>query len=282
MKQLFFTLVAGCLLVACTGKKDDVQDDDTPTDMIAEPDTIEIADPDTLQLFEEREIPQSADVLFDDFFFSFATDERFQMQRVVFPLHGEGEEGEQTLSQEQWAEARLFSRQPFFSIIYDRDRDMEIQKDTNLTQVSVEWIHLNDDRLERYNFNRRNGQWLLTDFQSMAASQTPNGDFIRFYAQFVTDSVFQRESLCQPLRLISEADDEFDEGGEMELSPDEWFEFRKEMPMPEHVMMNINYGQPALSENKKVLMVEGMSNGLYVRYHFDRLNERWRLMTIEN
>jgi len=54
------------------------------------------------------------------------------------------------------------------------------------------------------------------------------------------------------------------------------------MPMPEGVMTNVNYGQPALSENRKILLVQGMSNEMYVKYKFDRLDGKWRLIEIEN
>ena len=52
--------------------------------------------------------------------------------------------------------------------------------------------------------------------------------------------------------------------------------------MPEGVMTNINYGQPSISQNRKILLVEGMSNGLYVKYKFDRTNGQWHLYEIEN
>ena len=82
--------------------------------------------------------------------------------------------------------------------------------------------------------------------------------------------------------MVAEEQSDEDEGGEAYLSPDEWFEFRQEMPMPEGVMTNINYGQPSISQNRKILLVEGMSNGLYVKYKFDRTNGKWRLYEIEN
>jgi len=127
-----------------------------------------------------------------------------------------------------------------------------------------------------------NGQWHLLNFEKEETSATPYASFAEFYAKFASDSIFQRESIHFPLHVIAEAQGDVDEGGESHLSPEEWFEFRKEMPMPEGVMTNINYGQPSISQNRKILLVEGMSNGLYVKYKFDRTNGQWHLYEIEN
>ena len=283
MKQQPLVFVLLLALLACTGKKDEPISDDTYIALPAEPDSVETNPQDTLHLFDEIEIPKAADELFDDFFFSFASDAKFQSQRIKFPLHG-NEDGEAvTLTKDQWGQADKFGNLSFFSVLYERESDIEIQKDTSLNQVSVDQVRLADGLVDRYNFKRLDGMWLLTDFEQLNVTKMPNADFLQFYAKFVTDTVFQRESIGQPLRLVSpSADEDMDEGGEIQLTSDDWFEFRKEMPMPEQVMTNINYGQAALGENRKVLLVEGMSTGLFVKYTFTRQNGQWMLVEIEN
>lgn len=275
--------MTGVIAMACTGKKDgaapSAPTDDPETEESS--DTTELSTIDTLQLFTEKEIPKSADLLFDDFFYSFTTDRNFRSQRVTFPLHGTEAGQPAAMTREQWTYDNDFSR-PFYSVIYEREGDMAIQKDTSLNSVSVEWVYLNEGRMERFHFQRTDGTWMLSDFEKEQTAQSPNSDFLQFYSQFISDSVFQRESLAEPLKLVSAWGGEEDGESEIELTPDDWFEFRKEMPMPEGVMTNINYGQPALSENRKILLVEGMGSELYVKYKFDRLDGKWRLIEIEN
>ena len=278
MKQLFTISLLSLLFCSCWHSSELT---DSSEDEVVE-DSIE-AEEDSLILFEEEDVPVSADELFDDFFFSFTTDQRFQMQRVKFPLKCKEGQDELVISREEWKEFNRFTTQEFYSVLYERESDMEIQKDTAVNEVSVDWIYLDDDYVERYNFVRsQDGQWLLLDFGKEETSATPYASFVNFYAKFASDSIFQRESIQFPLHVVAEEQSDEDEGGEAYLSPDEWFEFRQEMPMPEGVMTNINYGQPSISQNRKILLVEGMSNGLYVKYKFDRTNGKWRLYEIEN
>ncbi|MBO7103336.1 MAG: DUF4348 domain-containing protein [Bacteroidaceae bacterium] len=278
MKQLFTISILGLLFCSCWHGSDSV--DEGKEDAVG--DSV-LAERDSLILFEEEEVPMSADELFDDFFFSFTTDQRFQMQRVAFPLKCKEGTDELVISREEWKEFNRFTTQDFYSVIYERESDMEIQKDTAVNEVSVDWIYLNEDYVERYNFVRsNNGQWQLINFEKEETNATPYASFANFYAKFASDSIFQRESIHFPLHVVAEAQGDVDEGGEAHLSPEEWFQFRLEMPMPEGVMTNINYCQPSISQNRKILLVEGMSNGLYVKYKFDRTNGQWHLYEIEN
>ena len=165
-------------------------------------------------------------------------------------------------------------------MIYERDDDVEMQRDTALSAVSVEWFHLDDHYVERYNFHRISGKWMLTDFEKEETAHTPHASFVNFYAQFVSDTVFQKESVEFPLCIAGE--DEDGEGEKQtEISEEEWTEFRNEMPLPQHIMTNIDYGQAALSQNRKILLVQGLSSGLQVRYKFDRTHGRWHLYEVE-
>jgi len=258
MKQLFTISILSLLFCSCWHSSEvaDEGEEDAVEDSV-------MAEEDSLILFEEEVVPVSADELFDDFFYSFTTDQRFQMQRVTFPLKCNEGSDELVISREEWKEFNRFTTQDFYSVIYERESDMEIQKDTAVNEVSVDWIYLDEDYVERYNFVRsNNGQWHLLNFEKEETSATPYASFAEFYAKFASDSIFQRESIHFPLHVVAEAQGDVDEGGESHLSPEEWFEFRQEMPMPEGVMTNINYGQPSISQNRKILLVEGMSNGL--------------------
>ena len=50
-------------------------------------DSVEVEEEkEELQLFEDTPLPKAADELFDDFFFNFVSNPKFQTSRVVFPL----------------------------------------------------------------------------------------------------------------------------------------------------------------------------------------------------
>jgi len=269
-------MVAVFLLASCRGGQEDAGEDAEESVL----DSAEVVAEDTLQLLPPEVVPVAADQNFDDFFYSFVTDEAFQRERVRFPLRSTSPEGE-NLTREVWDTEKRFASQEIYCVLYDREQDFEIQKDTSLREVNVSWVNLAQGRYQTYRFFRRSVQWQLEDYSDGQLSQSRQADFLQFYRHFATDSLFQRERVVFPLQLVVEPED----GSEpimTELSAEEWHEYRQELPLPTEVMTLIDYGQAALSENRKILMLEGLSSGFFITFKFDRTNERWRLYQIEN
>ena len=253
-------------------------------------DSIEkVEETEELQLFEETPLPKAADELFDDFFFNFVSNPKFQTSRVAFPLKVEGEDSVNALTLKEWNEDNVFTSHEYYTTIYERDEELELKKDTSVNTVNVEWIHLNERKIDKYKFARVNGQWMLTALEKLSTDDTPNGSFLDFYCRFSTDSLFQRENIADPLPFKIPQDGESDyseeeeniDGGVEELTLDDWFELTKEMPLPKDVLVNIEYGQAYFSENVKHLLVQGVSNSLFVKYTFRKYGE-WQLVEIEN
>ena len=277
--QFFCTVGLLSILCSCTGNGEgNGGDGDADSTAL---DSLENLEPE-LQLYEEAVIPQSVDELFDDFFFNFISDPRFQSQRMYLPLRGIGESASHSISKQEWNETSVFGSQDFYCSFFDKEADIEFMKDTTLTAVSVEWLHTDEDYVMAYNFQRREGHWVLSDYERKALSSTPHADFAQFYHQFVTDTTFQRQAIQQPLPLVTLDAGEESAGGTMELSADDWFEFSKEMPLPSTTMTNINYGQPNTSETHRILLVSSIGSSLFVKYKFERINGEWRLKGIEN
>ena len=275
MKQLI-AIILGCILfIACVGKKSEAEQEEgyVQVDSVEKP-------KDTLQLVEDAPVPKTADEIFNDFIYTFITDSEFQHERVCFPLRGNNPHANH-INRSEWDKKSPFNSPEFISMIYDREKDMNLQKDTTLTHVSVEWIYLNSQHAVMYNFRKKHGRWMLTDYEEQNMSQSPLSAFVSFYSKFSSDTLFQKESIDFPLRLVTKSEGD-EEGGEMQLSPEDWEQFRAEMPLPCGVITNINYGQPALSENRKILLVEGLGNSLYVKYKFDQTDGHWYLYEIEN
>lgn len=276
-KILTTTLIVCVVLCSCSNKGNnntEAAEEEAADSLVA----VE----DTLHLFEEVAPPVAADELFDDFFFNFVADTRYQNQRISFPLKVKDGNAEFVLTHEDWHKYNRFKAQEFYSVIYEREGDMELQKDTSISEVSVEWIYLKDEYIERFNFRRINGKWMLTDIGKDETKKTPNGSFLHFYSQFVTDSVFQSESIVEPLKFVITSEDGEDMSETDEITVEEWFQMQSDMPIVNETLVNINYGQTCISQNRKNVLMKGVSNGLLMNFRFDKTGGKWKLIEIEN
>ncbi|MBR1666972.1 MAG: DUF4348 domain-containing protein [Bacteroidaceae bacterium] len=277
-KGLVIALAVGGLFVSCENKKmtnvfdseDEVGDD-----------SIEAYAGDTLHLFEEEEPPVAVDELFDDFFYNFIDDARFQSQRIVYPLPCKDDEEEGKLTKQDWEQYDHFKNQELLSVIYEREEDLVLAKDTSMQSVNIEWIQLQDDDVERFRFHRLDGKWMLTEIDKKKRKDMPNGEFVDFYAQFIADSTFQRAALAAPLKVILTSDDGEEEPEEEHVNADEWFEMRENMPLPKDVIVNVDYGQASISQNRKILLLQGISNGMQIKFKFNKVGNDWKLEEIE-
>ena len=235
---------------------------------------------DTLQLFEEEVLPKSADELFNDFFFNYTSDMNFKNQRQAYSL--DCNIGD-TIVKIHSSELGVYSEllvDDYYSIIYERDEDLAFQKDTSLNEVAVERIDLEGEQIEQYKFNRIDGKWMLTGIGKNDIGFNPNSDFLDFYKSFSSDSIYRRNRVNEPLKfvLLSEIDDVEDEI--QELTSDEWMAISEDLPLPAGVMINIDYGQTIISKNSKLLLVEGVSNGLSLTYRFMKIDGAWNLVEV--
>lgn len=235
---------------------------------------------DTLQLFEEEVLPKSADELFNDFFFNYTSDMNFKSQRQAYSL--DCNMGD-TVVKIHSSELDVYSEllvDDYYSIIYERDEDLAFQKDTSLNEVAVERIDLDGKQIEQYIFNRIEGKWMLTGVGRNEMDYNPNSDFLDFYKSFSSDSVYRKNCINEPLKfvMLSENDDVDDEI--QELTSDEWLAISADLPLPAGVMINIDYGQTIISKNSKLLLVEGVSNGLSLTYRFMKIEGAWNLVEV--
>jgi hypothetical protein len=277
-KGLVIAVAAGFLLGSCKDKK--MENVFAPDDDVEE-DSVEAFVGDTLHLFEETEPPAAVDELFDDFLFNFIDDARFQGQRIVYPLPCTDGEEETSLTRQDWPDFDHFKNQELLTVIYEREHDLVLSKDTSMQSVAVEWIDLSHSMVEKFHFNRVNDKWMLTNIDKKRREDMPNGDFLNFYARFITDSVYQREALADPVKVILTSEDGEEEPQEEQVNADEWFEMRESIPLPEDALVNVDYGQASISQNRKILLLQGLSNGMQMKFTFTKNGDDWKLMEIE-
>lgn len=280
MNKFLVSIFASVLLMfACEGSKMANNDSEVPADSIVN--GIEAEAADTLeQLIENTPMPKAADELFDDFFFNFAANRKLQVERIKFPLPLITGDKVDSVYKSEWKMEHFFMRQGYYTLIFDSRRQMDLGKDTAVNHVIVEKIFFDIKTVRQYIFDRINGLWMMQAINIMPIYKNDNASFLKFYQSFVTDSIFQIESLDETVQFVGpDPDDDFEQM-EGVITPDTWMAFAPEMPS--EMIYNINYGQNPGVSNYKIFVIRGISNGLEMEMTFRKQDGRWLLTKLTN
>ena len=262
MRKLLLFLFVSIVLFACQTHQGDIGDDQEKDSVL-----VDSTDLEELDLYEEVVIPESADQLFDDFFYTFINDVSFQKERT-----DKGVEFDAT---------QRGSAENAFVVVYERDEDLVLQKDTTLDRVGVELINWNDDGVRKYIFNRVSGKWRLTEVKEDEMNNSPNASFYVFLKDFLTDSLYCRESIKFPLELqIYSYEDE--EIIDTSLDWEDWKALCSELPDMRQAMLNVDYGQTLISQNRKAIQLKSLNNNTSIIFYFVFNDNRWQLMRLRS
>ena len=235
----------------------DVRIDYPPVDT----DTVPI---DTLEsILAETPMPKAADELFDDFLFNFIGNRKLQIERVKFPLPVIKGKKTSYLAQKQWKVEQLFMKQGFYTLILDNEKQLELSKDTTIDHVVVEKVQLDSKTVQQFN----------------GMAQNNNASFLDFYARFAADSLFQVESLSEPVKTTGpDPDDDFHmiDG---EFYPEQWQDFQPPV-LPKGFIYTIIYGQEYKQSKQKIFIIRGISNGLETEMTFQKKDGKWKLVKL--
>lgn len=231
-------------------------------------------------LSEEPE-PTQADESFDDFIYNFASDNALQRRRIKFPLPYYKEERKLNIEEKDWKHDSLFTNDRIYTLLFDKEKDMDLVGDTSLTSVQVEWIYVKTQMLKRYYFERIKGAWILEAINYRPLQKDGNEDFMEFFARFATDSLFQSSRIAHPLIFVtSDPDDDFSIL-ETSLDLNQWFAFKPELPTVR--LSNIRYGQRIdANSSTKILALKGVGNGFSNILYFRRRAGEWKLYKFED
>ena len=282
MKKL---IVGICLLgwmASCGGGKKHTDVQEVAMESI---DSVEVV-ADTLEVEEvqeDQEVSTYAERVFADFLYNFATSEKFQLRRIVFPLPYYMDNKKDSIEKAEWVHDPLFSQQEFYTMLYDDLSDAELEKDTATTSVRIEWIDLKAKKMKRYYFERLYGWWKLEAIDDAMMTKDEGGqeDFYEFYERFANDSLFQAERVADPLPfVVPDPDDEF-QILETTIQKAQWFTFQPNLPTGH--LTNINYGQ-RLDRNSQTRVIEmrGFGNGFSNTLYFRCRNGKWKLTRFED
>lgn len=279
MKKLVTGFLLLALCVSCGNRKTKMDPFSTITEMVDSAGHKA----DTLQQVEVKEEPKplEADELFDDFIFNYATDDALQKQRTVFPLPYYNVDTPSKIEKKYWKHDYLFAKQNYYTLLFDKEADMDMVGDTALTSVQVEWIYLKTRMVKKYYFQRTKGMWMLEAINLRQIEKGENEDFVDFYTRFATDSLYQSRHINNPLQFITiDPDDEFSIL-ETTLDVNQWYAFRPMMPVDR--LSNINYGQKNEDQSTtKILKVNGIGNGYSNIFYFRKRAGEWEMYKYED
>ena len=278
MKNLFRVLGSGLLLAACGGGAPKSDPFAALTEQVDSA-TLKV---DTLPAPVQSEPkPTEADELFDDFIFNYASDDELQRRRTVFPLPYYNMETPYKIEEKYWKHDYLFTRDNYYTLLFDHEEELDMVGDTALTSVQVEWFFLRTRMVKKYYFERIKGAWMLEAINLRHMEEEADEDFVEFYTHFVTDSLYQARHIHTPLQFITiDPDDEFSIL-ETTLDLNLWYAFS---PMlPENRLSNINYGQENTDRSDtKILKVNGIGNGYSNLFYFRKRAGEWELYKYED
>jgi hypothetical protein len=261
-------------MFSCTGNKTQ-RAEEPATDSVA--DSVDSIPMDSLeQLIVDAPTPKAMDELFDDFVFNFAANKKLQLTRVIFPLTVQKSDKQEKIEKGKWQMERFFMRQGYYTLFFNNEKQMELMKDTSITQAIVEKIMLKKDQVKDYVFNRIRGAWMLREIREMSIEENADASFISFYQHFVSDKDFQVKSLNKTVTFVGpDPDDDFNTMEGL-VTADTWEAFAPQLPSK--TIYNIIYGKPQQAGNEKIFILRGIANGLEMELRFKRVNNRWLLM----
>ena len=279
MKKLIAGVILLGLLGACSNKKAKI---DPFASITQEVDSVrQIADSSHHDKSPEDPQPIQADESFDDFIYNFASDDVLQRQRVKFPLPYYNGDKKANIEERNWKHDNLFTKQHYYTLLFDREEDMDLVGDTSLTSVQVEWIFVKTRMMKKYYFERIKGAWILEAINLRPIERDENEDFVEFFGHFATDSLFQSQRVCEPLAFVTtDPDDDFSVL-ETTLDLNQWFAFKPALPAER--LSNINYGQRNDDGSPtKILALKGIGNGFSNILYFRRKAGEWELYKFED
>ena len=280
--KVIWLAVAVVSMLSCSGRERGARSDGQAVEF---EDSILV---DTLQAEEEElilndESAPALDGVFNDFIFAYLHSSTLRRERTVHPLRLEHTTRPAEMLEEFDPEFELsFLSGDYFTTLYGNTSQMQAEDDEEMEEdsiVSLQRINLNDGTIRNFQFLREDGHWQLIAIREETFEDDDLGDFLSFYAKFCIDSIFQTQSVADPLRIVIQDPEDGEESINGIIDADQWYSFCPEMPSG--IISNIRKGQE-YGQNRIVLRKSGLSNGLQEVFTFTKERGNWRLTRYEN
>lgn len=269
-------------LFSCGGNGNETSQEET--DLLAS-DTIPV---DTLTQVDEElglteESNPAIDGVFNDFLFAYLHSRTLRQERTANPIRLEHSERPAELLDDFNPEFEFtFLNGEYYTTLYGNASQMQAENDEELDEdsiVSLQRINLNDKTIRNYIFHREKGHWQFAAIREAAFDNDDLGEFLNFYARFCSDSIFQSQSIADPLQVSIQDADEEEECINGIIDADQWQTFCSEVPsgIISNIRKNQNY-----NGHKIVLRKSGLSDGMQEIFTFSKERGNWHLIKYEN
>lgn len=235
-----------------------------------------------------EQVPQAADGVFYDFIASFCQNSKYQKTRIQFPLKHIVNGDTLTVTQKQWRFSKLHYNSDAYTVFFPDFKSMSLEKDKDVSSVTVQWYDSDADQASNYNFEKKEGQWMLTSIEQHSIGEDPNSSFIHFYSSFASDPEYQVGHTAETIiydGLDPDNDDEFDaQFVKNHKIPAARLWSDDLIPMlPAQTFSNIDFGQDLTdAAPERMVSLEAPGSGFASRLYFRRTDDQWQLYKIEN
>ncbi len=270
------------MLISCNNKGT-VPVSDTTIEVEENSDSLpEIEEVEEELVIDEESTP-ALDGIFNDFLFAYLHSRTLRQKRTAKPLPLEHSVRPTELLEDFNPEFELsFLSGEYFTTLYGSTYQMHEEDDEGLEEdsiVSLQRINLNDGTIRNYRFLREEGHWQLVAIREETFDDSDISDFLNFYARFCSDSIFQSQSIADPLHISLQDTGDENEIVDGIIDADQWRTFCPEVPSG--IISNIRKGQ-SYGGHRVVMRKSGLSNGLQEIFTFSKERNGWRLTKYEN
>ena len=235
------------------------------------------------ELSLSQEESPALDGVFNDFLFAYLHSRTLRRERTAKPLRLEHTTRPAEMLEEFDPDFEFgFLSGEYFTTLYGSTSQMleeDEEESEEDTIVSLQRINLNDGTIRNFHFLREQGHWQLDAIREATFEDDDLGDFLSFYAQFCNDSIFQTQSIANPLHIAIQDPEDGDGSINGIIDANQWQTFCPEVPSG--IISNIRKGQ-SYGGQKIVLRKSGLSNGLQEVFTFTKERGTWRLTRYEN
>jgi hypothetical protein len=234
----------------------------------------------SLEKIPETYIPEkhstSENELLFDFLYGFGYNTTFQLSRIKFPLSVYSSSGVDSIIGENWLHDPLFVKKECLThFIQGHKNDFKFDIDIG-DELKFYWIYPDQGLRKAYCFKRDTGEWFLHKIEYSDLGKDYTNDFVAFYANFLQDSVFQKDHIVFPLVVNTyyDAPDEMFKDTTYSIAKTNWHILSSDS------IMNFEYSWSKNTKfgDKQMIFLNGNDNGIYEEYYFEKINNEWFLV----
>ncbi|MGL5273046.1 MAG: DUF4348 domain-containing protein, partial [Phocaeicola sp.] len=134
-------------------------------------------------LDESVALPANTDGSFIDFLYNFSQNKALQRSRITFPISYKTPDKNFSFTEKEWKHESLFADVEAYTVLFDNETEMEMEKEDLVDEVKVEWFYLKEKEVKSYSFKREDGIWILKniDLIPFSAEELSVESFFTFY-----------------------------------------------------------------------------------------------------